>query len=229
MSPSTDVIRHAWPNNLLERFQAILSKWRQDLDDRDGYSGRHSELAADFALLLARRLRLDTKLNAGLWVAGQVYDFGKIAVPEELLRKDGLLSDAEQLMLRRHVSAGYDLLRDWQLLRSSPRWLNGMVLDVVRYHHERWDGTGYPNGLRGDHTPLPARIIAIADAYAAMTMDSPYRHAFPVDWALAELKANAGGQFDPTLVPDFVSAVRIALRDGSFGSLRKAGGTSFFA
>ena len=220
MASSGGLLTLVWTDELAGRVQGLLDKWCRDLDYRDNYSGLHSGLATQFALMLARRLRLDGRTTVGLWVAGHVYDFGKIAVPEEVLRKDGVLSDAEQMMMRQHVIVGYDLLRDWQLLREGPRWLYKMVLDVVRYHHERWDGEGYPEGRRGEDTPLAARIMAIADAYAAMTLNSPYRRARPSDEALAELEANAGAQFDPTLVPQFGAVVRVAMRDGSLDVLR---------
>ena len=220
MSASAELLTLVWSDEAAGRVQALLDKWCRDLDYRDNYSGLHSGLATQFALMLARRLRLDGKTRVGLWVAGHVYDFGKIAVPEEVLRKDGTLSDAEQMMMRRHVTLGCDLLRDWRLLREGPRWLQKLVLDVVRYHHERWDGAGYPEGRRGDDIPLAARIMAIADAYAAMTMDSPYRRARPSEKALEELEANSGTQFDPTLVPQFVAVIRVAMRDGSLDVLR---------
>ncbi len=226
MSPAAELLTLIWSGDQAWQVQGLLDKWCRDLDYRDNYSGLHSGLATQFALMFARRLRLDSKTSVGLWVAGHVYDFGKIAVPEEVLRKDGTLSDAEQIMMRRHVTVGYDLLRNWPLLREGPGWLRKLVLNVVLYHHERWDGTGYPEGRRGQETPLPARIIAIADAYAAMTMDSPYRRARPSEWALAEIRAHAGSQFDPTLVPQFESLIRLAMRDGSLDILRTMAGRS---
>src|SRR3990170_2145907 len=113
MTSSTELLSLAWSGESAGRVQDRLDKWCRDLDYRDNYSGLHSGLATQFALMLARRLRLETRTTLGLWVAGHVYDFGKIAVPEEVLRKDGVLSDAEQMMMRRHVTIGYDLLRDW--------------------------------------------------------------------------------------------------------------------
>ena len=111
-----------------------------------------------------------------------MYDLGKISVPENILVKTGPLFSAELLMMRKHVGTGYDILRDWDVLRVSPRWMSQTVLDVVLGHHERWDGGGYPKGLKGAQIPLPARIMSIADAFAAMIMDAPYRPAAPMSW-----------------------------------------------
>jgi HD-GYP domain-containing protein (c-di-GMP phosphodiesterase class II) len=113
------------------------------------------------------------------------------------------------MMMRNHVSAGYDLLRDWDVLKVSPRWLSQVVLEVVLFHHERWDGHGYPKGLAESEIPLPARIMTVADAFAAMVMDTPYRAARVDELAVAELERNAGDQFDPFLVRSFASMVRM--------------------
>ena len=194
-----------------QRFQieALFEQWERDLDSRDSYSGVHSQLAAQHALVLARRLQLPSDLIGGLWVAGHVYDLGKIALPPNLLRKEGPLSDAELYALRSHVSIGYDLLHDWDILRSCPRWLHDLVLEVVLFHHERWDGGGYLKGKHGDDIPLHARIMAIADAFTAMILDSPYRHARSPKGALEEIAEKAGEQFDPYLVQQFVRAMRL--------------------
>jgi HD-GYP domain-containing protein (c-di-GMP phosphodiesterase class II) len=165
--------------------------------------------------MLARRLRLDPNTVAGLWVAGQVYDLGKIAVPEELLRRNGPLTPAEMVMMRTHVTSGYGMLKDWPVLRSSPRWLSRIVLEVILHHHERWDGTGYPTGLRGENIPLGARITGITDAFSAMTLDSPYRQARAIETALHELEAHAGSQFDPFMIPQFAALVRVLGREDS--------------
>jgi HD-GYP domain-containing protein (c-di-GMP phosphodiesterase class II) len=158
---------------------------------------------------LAGRQDLPYDSIAALWVAGHVYDLGKISVPENVLVKEGPLSTAETMMLRNHVSTGYDLLRDWDVLKVSPRWLSQVVLEVVLFHHERWDGHGYPKGLKGKEIPLPARIMTVADAYAAMIMETPYRQARAEDLALQEMERNAGEQFDPYLVKSFASLVRL--------------------
>jgi HD-GYP domain-containing protein (c-di-GMP phosphodiesterase class II) len=186
-----------------------LASWRERLDSRDNYSGHHAGLASEYAIQLANRQDLPFDTIAALWIAGHVYDLGKISVPENILVKQGPLSTAETIMLRNHVSTGYDILRDWDVFRVSPRWMSQVVLEVVMFHHERWDGQGYPKGLKEATIPVPARIMSIADAYAAMLMETPYRMARAEELALKEIETNAGTQFDPYLVRSFVSLVRV--------------------
>ena len=213
MTQAEQILQQMWPGEAGQHIHAILLDWCRDLDHRDSYSGEHSTLSTQYALMLARRLRIEPNTVAGLWVAGHVYDLGKIAVPEELLRRDGPLSPAEMVMMQAHVSSGYGMLKDWPFLRSSPRWLWRFVLDVVLHHHERWDGTGYPAGLKGADIPLGARITAISDAFSAMILDSPYRRARASDAALHELEAHTGSQFDPYIVPQFAALVRVTGRE----------------
>lgn len=209
MNSVVDLLVALWPQDTWQRVSGVLGTWREKLDDRDNYSGHHAGLATDFAMQLAAKQRLPQDNIAALWVAGHVYDLGKISVPENVLTKDGPLSNAEMLMMKNHVSSGYDLLRDWDVLRVSPRWMSQVVLEVVLFHHERWDGAGYPKGLRDKDIPLAARIMTVADSYAAMIMDTPYRSARGVDAAITELEQHAGEQFDPYLVNAFVKMIRI--------------------
>ncbi len=204
-----DLLVALYPQDTWAKVQGLLTNWRERLDVRDSYSGHHSGLATEYAIQLAGRQDLTYDTVAALWVAGHVYDLGKISVPENVLTKNGPLSNAETLMMRKHVDTGYDLLRDWDMLKVSPHWLSQVVLEVVLFHHERWDGAGYPKGLKGDAVPLPARIMTVADAFAAMIMDTPYRAARAEELALEELERHAGEQFDPYLVRSFVSLVRI--------------------
>jgi HD-GYP domain-containing protein (c-di-GMP phosphodiesterase class II) len=209
MHSVVELLGALWPQDTWQRVNGLLGAWREKLDDRDNYSGHHSGAATEYAIQLASREGMPFDTLSALWVAGHVYDLGKISVPENVLTKDGPLSNAEMLMMKNHVSTGYDLLRDWDVFRVSPRWMSQVVLEVVLFHHERWDGHGYPKGLKTKDIPLPARIMTVADAYAAMTMDTPYRANRGEEVALAELERNAGEQFDPYLVRSFIQMVRV--------------------
>jgi HD-GYP domain-containing protein (c-di-GMP phosphodiesterase class II) len=154
-----------------------------------------AELAGIVAddLGLARAERDDVVLAAGL------HDIGKVAVPRGILDKPGALDPPELAVLREHTIVGHRILCADPGLRP--------IAALVRSSHERWDGSGYPDGLRGEEIPLGARIITICDAYDAMTNERPYRPARPVADALAELRHGAGRRYDPSIVPVFLAAI----------------------
>jgi diguanylate cyclase (GGDEF)-like protein len=161
------------------------------VDERDAYTGSHSQRVGDYSARIARRLGADEPAIELTRLAGNLHDLGKLAIPEEVLRKPSTLSEAERLMLERHPQIGFRMLES---LGVQP------VAEWVLHHHERWDGAGYPNKLAGDKIPLGARIIFVADAFDAMTSDRAYRRAIPERDALAELERCAGTQFDPEVV-----------------------------
>ncbi|HEY3462242.1 MAG TPA: diguanylate cyclase [Gaiellaceae bacterium] len=161
------------------------------VDERDAYTGSHSQRVGDYSARIARRLGADEPAVELTRLAGNLHDLGKLAIPEEVLRKPDTLSEAERLMLERHPQIGFRMLES---LGVQP------VAEWVLHHHERWDGAGYPNRLAGDQIPLGARIIFVADAYDAMTSDRAYRQAMAQSDALAELERCSGTQFDPAVV-----------------------------
>ncbi len=175
------------------RFRAASSLARA-VDARDVYTGSHSSRVADLAAKIAQRMGLPGEEIELARLAGSLHDLGKLAIPEEILRKPGPLTDAERLVLERHPQIGYRMLES---LGVDP------VADWVLHHHERWDGSGYPDGLPGDSIPLGARIIFVADAYDAMTSDRVYRSRLSDEEALSELERCAGSQFDPNVVHAF--------------------------
>jgi diguanylate cyclase (GGDEF)-like protein/putative nucleotidyltransferase with HDIG domain len=172
------------------RFRAAASLAKA-VDARDAYTGSHSERVADLAARLATRLGADREQVELTRLAASLHDLGKLAIPEEILRKPGPLSETERLVLERHPQIGFRMLES---LGVDP------VADWVLRHHERWDGSGYPDGIGGDEIPLGARIIFVADAYDAMTSDRVYRGRLTDDEAIAELARCSGTQFDPEIV-----------------------------
>jgi diguanylate cyclase (GGDEF)-like protein len=177
------------------RFRAAASLARA-VDARDVYTGSHSERVADLSARIAERMGLAQETVELARLAASLHDLGKLAIPEEILRKPGPLTDAERLVLERHPQIGYRMLES---LGVNP------IADWVLHHHERWDGQGYPDGLHGDDIPVGARVIFVADAYDAMTNDRVYQGKRSIESALAELEECAGSQFDPAAVAALVA------------------------
>jgi diguanylate cyclase (GGDEF)-like protein/putative nucleotidyltransferase with HDIG domain len=161
------------------------------VDGRDAYTGRHSYMVGELAGRIAKRMGLPRDEVELARLAGRLHDIGKLAIPEEILRKPGPLNEAERLVLERHPQIGFRMLES---LGIEP------VATWVLHHHERWDGRGYPEGLSEEEIPLGSRILFVADAYDAMTSDRVYRPKLSHEDAIAELERCAGAQFDPAVV-----------------------------
>jgi len=183
------------------RYRAAASLAKA-VDARDAYTGSHSERVSELAVRIALQLGADAELVELTRLAASLHDLGKLAVPEEILRKPGPLTDPERMVLERHPQIGFRMLES---LGVDP------VAEWVLHHHERWDGTGYPDGLHGDSIPLGARIIFVADAYDAMTSERVYQRRLTDEEALAELTRCAGTQFDPEVVAAFAADLGVEL------------------
>ena len=172
------------------------------VDTKDRYTKRHSEDVARYALFLADRIGLDADLRRTLGVAGLLHDVGKIGIPDTILRKPAALTAEEYEIVKQHVALGDAIVRDVPDV--------DLVRGAVRHHHERWDGSGYLTGLAGEQIPLIARILAVADAFSAMTTTRPYRKALGVEEAIRRLEDAAGSQLDPALVRAFIDGLNQA-------------------
>ena len=159
---------------------------------RDPYTAGHEKRVAEIAVAISAELGFDTERQQGMRVAGYLHDVGKINIPAEILSKPGRLSDVEYNLVKGHVQAGYDAIKDVDF-----PW---PVAEVVFQHHERLDGTGYPRGLKGEEIIIEARILAVADVVEAMSSHRPYRAALGIDKALDEIKHGRGVAYDATVV-----------------------------
>ncbi len=174
------------------------------VDAKDVRTSQHSMRVAEYSVLIAEEMNCfkwwqKTKALANLRKAAQMHDIGKIGVPDNVLNKVGRLDDTEYMKMKSHVIGGADILKDFTLVEH--------VVDGTRYHHERYDGTGYPDGLKGEEIPLFGRIIAVADAFDAMTSNRVYRNHMDTDYVMNEMKRGRGTQFDPNALDAFLRLV----------------------
>jgi putative nucleotidyltransferase with HDIG domain/PAS domain S-box-containing protein len=200
---------------LTAAFGATVTALRAMAELRDPYTAGHQERVGVLAGAIAQKLGMTDAETTWIRVAGELHDIGKVVVPAEILAKPGRLSDAEMDIIRGHTRAGYDIIRGIGF--------PGGVAEIVLQHHERLDGSGYPEGRRGDEILIGARILAVADTVEAMANHRPYRPALGIDMALNEIDAGSGTRFDP----DVVTACTELFNDDGFVFEEPAGLTSW--
>lgn len=166
------------------------------VDARDKYTRLHSKRVSTLATKLAKSMKLDDETVNRIEIAGILHDVGKIGIPDNILQKPGRLSDEEMAIVKNHPAFSAQIIKSTSLKD---------IVSAVKAHHERWDGKGYPYGLKGEQIPLEARILALADTFDAMTSDRPYRKGLPISEALNEIARCAGSQFDPRLAKQFLA------------------------
>ena len=179
-------------------FLGTLRGFVAAIDAKDPYTRGHSERVAELARTLARHLGLTEARAQRIWIAALVHDVGKLGIDDRILQKGGLLTEAEFARMREHPVIGAEILSPIEPLRDT--------LPVVRWHHECWNGRGYPDGLRGEQIPLEARIVAVADTFDAITTHRPYQQAYSLAFAAETMERLAGSRFDAKVVSAFLSA-----------------------
>jgi putative two-component system response regulator len=185
----------------LERAESVITTLALTIEARDTYTGGHCDRLSRYAVAVGEALGVDQATLRALRLGGYLHDLGKIAVPDGILLKPGPLNPAERAQIRTHPGAGSDIV---QGLRSLE-----LVRPIMRHHHERWDGTGYPDGLKGEDIPLGARIISVVDVYDALHTARPYKPALPHDEALSVLlRETDSGSWDPKIVSAFLNVLR---------------------
>jgi putative two-component system response regulator len=185
------------------QFVSTIRALEQALQAKNVYTEGHSRRVAEKAVEVARAMGVPRELVRHIELGALFHDIGKIGIRDEVLNKNGKLSEDEYEHMKTHPLVAEQILSPIEELRP--------IVDIVKYEHERWDGGGYPCGLKGERIPLGARLIAIADAWDSMVFDRVYRKALPFDTALAEIEKNAGTQFDPECVAVFCRLERSRL------------------
>lgn len=189
----------------MESARSVVAALAGAVAAKDPVTEYHCQRLAGLAARLGARLGIATEEREALEYGAVLHDVGKIGIAEAILLKPGPLTPDEWTILRRHPDIGAEICR--------PLGLSRTLMPVIRHHHERWDGTGYPDRLRGDQIPLGARVVGLVDAYDAMTHNRPYRAARSSEQALEEIRLQAGRQFDPDLTQLFEAEINFAPLD----------------
>ena len=179
-------------DELRRSYVATVRSLTNAVEARDAYTGKHAERVAGYGLELMRRVDPGLADNPQIEFGFLLHDVGKVAIPDGILHKAGRLGGEEEGLMRRHPVIGWEILREVPFLEEASQ--------IVRHHHERFDGSGYPDGLGGEDIPLAARVFAVADALDAITTERPYRPAASFSQAREEIDRAAGSQFDPAVV-----------------------------
>ena len=180
---------------LSRSYMATVRALSNAVEARDAYTGKHAERVARYAIEIGRQLGLARPDAPEIEFGFLLHDVGKLAVPDSILFKPGPLTAEERALMSRHTIVGAEIMRDIEFLAEASK--------VVRSHHERWDGSGYPDGLAGESIPLTARVFAVADVFDALTTNRPYRTAFSFEEAHEMILAESGKHFDPDVVAAF--------------------------
>ncbi|MGB1584113.1 MAG: HD-GYP domain-containing protein [Solirubrobacterales bacterium] len=188
------------------RFKATVEALCAALSARDGYTGEHSAETLELVTAVTGQLALPGDQVESISDVALLHDIGKIGIPNEVLHEPGKLSDQQWEVMKQHPVIGERIVARIPGLED--------VAKAIRHEHERWDGNGYPDGLRGSEIPLASRIVLVCDAYHAMTSDRPYREAMPISDARAELVRHAGTQFDPVVVGALLSSLDVSSDNG---------------
>ncbi len=191
---------HMYKRKLLEHknyYSSLISSMKTTLFEKSNETAEHAERLASMSKKIGILLNLSEEQLNNLVLLSKLHDIGKISIDDQILTKPASLTDREWLEMRKHPDIGYRIAMASPELEPIAEW--------ILCHHERWDGNGYPQGLKGEEIPLPSRILSVIDAFDAMTENRPYRKAFPVQYALEEVAKNAGTQFDPVIAKMFVS------------------------
>jgi putative nucleotidyltransferase with HDIG domain len=196
------IARTRMSEQLEEAYLTTMGALAAALEAKDAYTNDHAAKIADLAWAVCEQLGLQSDESRIIRLGALLHDVGKIGVPEQILRKPGPLSQDELLRMQQHPGIGA------RILEAVPYFAE--LVPLVRSSHERWDGGGYPDGLRGGQIPLGSRVIAVCDAFHAMTEDRVYRRALSVEGAVAEITRCSGGQFDPLCAAALVEVVRTA-------------------
>ena len=186
-------------NDLEFAYDATIQAWLRALELKDANTGGHAVRATELSLMFAREFGLDDGELLHLRRGALLHDIGKIGVPDAILKKPGPLSEAEWALMKQHPELGYEMLAPIPFLRPA--------IDIVHCHHENWDGSGYPRGLKGEEIPLSARIFSVCNVWDALMTDQPYRKAWIEEEALSYIEHGSGKQFDPDIVAAFMKFI----------------------
>ncbi len=187
--------------DLIQAYDTTLIGWAAALELRDQETNSHTQRVTELTVRLARAMGLDEDAIVQIRRGAILHDIGKMGIPDAILRKAGALTDEEWMIMRRHPEYAKQLLAPITFLQPA--------LSIPHYHHERWDGLGYPCGLQGEEIPLPARIFAVVDVYDALRTDRPYRAGWSEERVRAHLRAQAGSHFDPLVIDVFLELDKV--------------------